>query len=277
MPATAALDWISHAFVTARRSAAALDGFPGSQPDDLATAYAIQDRSRASWPDRVIGWKVGLVPPAFRERLGTDRLAGPIFRRSLWYSNPAEPTLFPVFVGGFAAVEAEFIVQLAEDLPPGSGPIGPAEAERLAGDLFIGVETAGSPLATINALGPTVVVSDFGNNAGLILGPRIPDWRTRSPESLTVRTIVDGVTVGAGSAASVPGGPLAAFRFLLDHARARAIPLKAGDLVTTGATTGIHEVVPGNQARVIFDAVGEIACTAVAATPDTLTRPAEGA
>ena len=34
----------------------------------------------------------------------------------------------------------------------------------------MGVEMAGSPLATINELGPTVVAADFGNNNGLILG-----------------------------------------------------------------------------------------------------------
>ncbi len=45
------------------------------------------------------------------------------------------------------------------------------EARAIAGDACISASrTAGSPLATINALGPTVVATDFGNNAGLILG-----------------------------------------------------------------------------------------------------------
>ena len=48
-----------------------------------------------------------------------------------------------------------------------------AEAADMVGALHIGVEPASSPLATINELGPAVVVSDFGNNAGLLLGPEV--------------------------------------------------------------------------------------------------------
>lgn len=267
MPASAALDSISDSFVAARRSAAALPGFPGNQPGDLATAYLIQDRSRQVWPDQVVGWKVGLVPPHLQGALGSDRLAGPIFARNLWRANPGQPTVFPIFQGGFAAVEAEFVMTLASDLPMAGGDLSLAEADALAGAMHVGVETAGSPLATINDLGPTVVVSDFGNNAGLILGPEIPGWRDHDPARLTVRTLVDGEVVGQGSAASIPGGPIAAFRFLLSHARRRGIPLRAGDLVSTGAATGIHNVVPGSHARVIFDGVAELECIAVAAQP----------
>ena len=69
------------------------------------------------------------------------------------------------------------------------------------------IETAGSPLATINHLGPTVVVSDFGNNAGLIVGPAIRDWRTRDPASLRCATFVDGEHVGSGGAERLQPSP----------------------------------------------------------------------
>ncbi len=59
----------------------------------------------------------------------------------------------------------------------------PRKPQQLVSGLHVGIEAAGSPLAAINELGPTVVVSDFGNNAGLLLGPAIPDWRKRPLES----------------------------------------------------------------------------------------------
>ncbi len=67
------------ALVAARRVAAGIDAFPGPLPEDLATAYAIQNAATAAWPDAVAGWKVALIPPALTERLGANRFVGPVF------------------------------------------------------------------------------------------------------------------------------------------------------------------------------------------------------
>ena len=58
--------------------------------------------------------------------------------------------------------------------------------------MYIGIEIASSPLQNINDYGPAVVASDFGNNAGLLLGAEISDWQTRSLESLNCETRIDG-------------------------------------------------------------------------------------
>ena len=73
-----------------------------------------------------------------------------------------------------------------------------------------------SPLATINKIGPLCVVSDFGNNNGIIVGPEIPNWRERAMTELTCETFIDGVSVGTGMAANVPGGPLESVRFVAE-------------------------------------------------------------
>jgi 2-keto-4-pentenoate hydratase len=256
---------IARAFVEARLGARALPGYPGPIPADLDQSYAIQDIALSLWPDQVVGWKVGLIAPALHAKLGAERLAGPIFSRQL--STPAKGavTPFPVFSGGFAAVEAEFIIKVGADAPAGMTEWTVDDAVGLVGAVHVGLEFAGSPLATINDLGPTVVASDFGNNAGQILGPEIEDWRDRTWASMTVESFVNGDHVGAGSAANVPGGPLASLAFLAGCVARRGRPLKAGQIVTTGATTGIHEVVAGDEARVDFGPFGEFRCVAVAA------------
>ena len=66
-------------------------------------------------------------------------------------------------------------------------------------ELLVGVEIAGSPLATINVLGPRVVASDFGNNAGLILGRVVRDWRERPDRIPPCAAYVDGKLVGEGA------------------------------------------------------------------------------
>ncbi|MBX3510273.1 MAG: hypothetical protein KF700_03665, partial [Hyphomonadaceae bacterium] len=124
---------------------------------------------------------------------------------------------------------------------------------------------AGSPLASINDLGATVVVSDFGNNHGLILGPEISDWRARLEKGLTAETFIEGVSVGKGGATAAEDGPLDALAFLAGHLASRGRPLKAGQFVTTGAVTGVHDIRIGQHSRVSFNGAGDILCKAVKA------------
>jgi len=257
---------VARALTGARRAGAALPDFPAAIPATLAEAYEIQDAGLALWSDEVAGWKVGRVPDPLQATLGEERLSGPIFRRRVWDASSGE-IAFPVFVGGFAAVEAEFVAVIGADAPDGQTEFSDVEAAALIGAVRIGVETAGSPLPAINDLGPTVVASDFGNNAGLILGGEIADWTDRLYD-IGIEAFVDGELVGRGGASSLPGGPVASVRFAAEHCARRGRPLKAGQLISTGAITGIHEVTAGQAARMVFAGVGAIACRAVAAVAE---------
>jgi 2-keto-4-pentenoate hydratase len=263
----AAASAIARSFVTARLEARALPAFPGTVPPDLQAAYACQDAAISLWPDTVAGWKVGGIPPAWRSEHTDERLVGPVFRQAIRPAFSNEIVEVPIFIGGFAAVEAEFILRIAEDAPVGRLEWSPEEAAELVAAMHVGVEPASSPLATLNQLGPAAIVSDFGNNAGLIVGPEIADWRRRAPHTLPSETSLDGHSVGRGTAASISGGPLAALSFALGCCARRGRPLKAGMYVTTGATTGIHDIRPGQTARVDFESIGTILCRAVAAEP----------
>jgi 2-keto-4-pentenoate hydratase len=258
-------DAIAARFVDARRTARALADFPGTIPPDLEHAYRVQDAAIARWPGRIVGWKVGFIAPERRDASGDERLLGPVFEDGLRALDADAEIAFPVFEGGFAAVEAEFAFRLAADAPSAQTQWSPEQAAAIAGTLHVAIETAGSPLATINVLGPIVVVSDFGNNAGLILGPAIADWRQRRFDDLACATFIDDREVGRGSAASLPGGPLAALAFALARNARRGRALKAGDLVTTGAATGIHDIRAGQHAEIRFDTGIALRCRAHAA------------
>ncbi|MET0581699.1 MAG: 2-keto-4-pentenoate hydratase [Pseudoxanthomonas sp.] len=241
-----------------------LPDFPGRIPEDLVTAYRIQDLAIARWPDQVVGWKVGFIAAQKRDGSGDDRLLGPIFAGGLLKATGNE-VAFPVFQGGFAAVEAEYVLRLLEDAPAAKSHWSPEEAALLPATLHMGVEVASSPLATINVLGPRVVASDFGNNNGLILGAEIEDWLGIPEDQLTCQTFIEGQPVGNGGASTLPGGLRTAFAFALSRSAQRGRPLKAGDLVATGNATGIHDILPGQSARISFARFGDIDCRAQAA------------
>lgn len=258
---------IAGTFVAARREARALADFPGRPPSSLAASYRVQDEAIELWPDEIAGWKIGRVPAHQVAELGADRLAGPIFKKLVWTAN-GQAVDFPIYENGFAAVEAEYVFRMGADAPFGKAQWTRDEAIALIGAMHVGVETAGSPLATINDLGATVVVSDFGNNHGLILGPEVPNWRAKLDKGLTAETFIEGASVGIGGASSANDGPLDALVFLLGHLALRNRPLRAGQLVSTGAVTGVHDIAIGQQSRVSFNGSGDILCSAVKAAPN---------
>ena len=242
---------IALAFRSARLSALPLAHFPGALPISLAAAYAVQEEAISAFPDKVGGWKVAGIAPDLRSKLGAERLAGPAFASRIRQPAGGEVVQFPVFAGGFAAVEAEFIFQIGRDVAGIEADDHAALGEAVA-SLHCGVETAGSPFAGINDLGPLSVIADFGNNDGLIIGPAIPNWRVTPLEAMTSETRINGVSVGRGSAALVAGGPITALAFLVRHLAMRGRVLRAGDFVSTGMTTGIHLVQTGDRIECSF-------------------------
>ena len=262
----AGLDEIASRFVEARRAGRSLPDFPGTIPHDLVTAYQVQDLAIGRWDDTVVGWKVGYIAAERRDGSGDERLLGPIFKRNLWNATGSIVDI-PVFsaAGGFAAVEAEYVLELQADAPADKLDWTPEEAEALPARLFIGVEVASSPLATINLLGPRVVVSDFGNNNGLVLGTEIANWTRCDEPDLRAQTEIDGTVVGTGGATTLPGGLRAAYAFALSRSARRGRPLKKGELIATGNATGIHDIRVGQQALIRFAGYGEISCRAVPA------------
>lgn len=243
---------IAAAFNAARQSRRALSDFPGMVPDHRADAYAIQSSQMDMRGETVAGWKVAMTAPAFLADFGEDRLAGPVFASRHFTCTANGLVLWAVIPGGFAAVEAEFIAVMAQDVPEFGRLPTLEDVAPLIGSWHAGLELAGSPLATINDAGPFAVVADCGNNDGAVIGPAIADWRDDRIGELAVQVFVDGILSGTGSAAKIRGGPLAAVAFLIAHLEQRGRPLKANQFVSTGALTGIHKVKPGQGVQVQF-------------------------
>ncbi|WP_404825278.1 2-keto-4-pentenoate hydratase [Pelagerythrobacter rhizovicinus] len=252
---------IASRFLAARRTADGLSDYPGMLPDTLAAAYAVQDRAIAEWQRPIIGWKVGRIMPPLSVRFQADRLTGPIF---LSRENGED---MPIFAKGFAAGEAEFLLRVGAAPPSGKKAFTLAEAADLIDAVHVGLEIASSPLGAINDIGPMAVISDFGNNNGLVIGNAIPDWRESGFEEWDVRTLIDGVEVGSGRAASFPDGAMGSARFLFELLAQRGIELAPGQWISTGAVTGVHDARPGQTVEAQFNGYS-VECRLVEAEPE---------
>ena len=252
---------IGHAFVDARRSGATLTDYPGTIPETLAEAYAAQDAAIAKWGEPVGGWKVGRIPLHLEAQYGSNRLAGPIFAPSIVEATDASLAM-PVFEG-FAAAEAEFMLRIGTAPAPGKSDYTIEQAAELIDAVHAGIEIASSPFPGINAHGPAVTVSDFGNNYGLIIGPEVADWR-EAVTQWTLSVAINGEVIATGQGANMLDGPVGAAAFLFNLMARRGIALTPGQWISTGAVTGVHEVNVGDTVEALFDGGHSVRCTIAA-------------
>ena len=256
---------ISQTFRAARTAAQALPEYPGLEiPPDLASAYAIQEDAIAAWPDAVSGWKVAAIQPAWRDRYAAERLAGPVFSKTVRDARNGAVSV-PVIEGGYAAIEAEFAIRLCAAIPASKAISDPQQLLPYVEGIYAAIEIAASPLAALSALGPGAVISDFGNNSGPVIGAKLPQTILTQPAESSVTVEINGASVGQGNAARVPGGPLSALMFLVNHLASRGRTLDAGQWISTGASTGIHPVRIGDAATARFNDQFSIAVTMCAA------------
>lgn len=250
MNTPAAEDVVAAELVAARTEGRSLSRFPGVIPASMAEAYQIQELAMSRWPDSLVGWKIGYIPADRRAPGDPDRLVGPIWRQQFHqreeHLSPAE---VGIFVSGFAAVEAELVIRLDQDLPAhDEGGWTAQEVANLEQHLLVGIEVASSPIPDINSLGPTVIAADFGNNNGLVLGRVLTDSPSAAPVQLAC--YVDGQLLGEGSADNLPGGIHHGLATALNILASRGQPVRAGMVFATGAITGIHPIGPGQHCRV---------------------------
>jgi 2-keto-4-pentenoate hydratase len=245
---------LAHALSSARKDLRILDSFPGPIPSTLKEAYAVQNGSIDASDDAIVGWKIGMVPPEQREEMGSARIIGPVFKNVHRQLNEnecnGEAFELPVYAGGFIAIEAELIIELNQDVAPGS--INTADGvEHLVKNVYAGIEIASSPVIDLNSNGPTAIIADIGNQYGVIVGHAIDDWKNKISNMETSVTINDKL-INKAPTDGILNGPMAAFAFLIECCAERGITLPAGSLCSSGAITGVHETLVGATSTVQF-------------------------
>jgi 2-keto-4-pentenoate hydratase len=244
---------IAESFVAARVEGRSLADYPGPFPKSLDEAYAIQAAAIDLMDRPVVGWKIARIRPDLVVTWGADRIAGPVF--NIWDAYDDQPVI-PAIAGGYAATEAEFQLLLRE-MPTGSTFV-IDDIEDIIGAVRIGIEVAGSPFGAINAFGPAVTVSDFGNNIGLVLGKDVPNWREAIGR--TVSSFVNKRPVGSAIPAETAGDPLEAVGFLFELAARYGLPVKSGQWISAGAITGGHKIASGDEFEAHFGDSASVSC-----------------
>lgn len=259
MQAASDLDSIAQRLFAARSGETELGRYPGVMPQTMAEAYAIQDRVIALEGRAVGGWKVGRIAPHLVDQYGDNRLTGPIFADEIIDASNGDVPDMPVYVPGFAAAEAEILLCFGE---MDARDYDIYSVRDIITDVRAGIEIASSPLVEINRHGPAVTASEKGNNKGLVLGPRIPDWRNVDLVRMPVELSIENGPAHIATMETMLDGPFGSALFLIRTLRKRGIAISPGTWVSAGAITGIHEILPGQRADALFDNKIRVSCRA---------------
>lgn len=147
-------------------------------------------------------------------------------------------------------VEAEIAFVLAHDLPGrrDGRAYSSDEVAEAVGGAFAAFEILESRLAAEPKPSPLMARADFMGNWGLVRSPAIADWRARMHADVAVRLeIADRVAVDQ-KGGHPSGNPFHPLTWLANALVVAGRPLRAGEIVTTGAFGGGHPIAPGETA-----------------------------
>ncbi len=212
-------------------------------PSDIAAAYEVQQlvtaRRLAGGVD-IIGRKIGLTSKAIQQQVGVDQPDFGFLFSDMGVSDgdstPMETLLQP-------RVEAEIAFVLGSDL---AGDI-TDEAVRAAIDhAVMSLEIVDSRVANWDiALADTV--ADNASSGTYVLGSRHLTFDEFEPRDTLMEMRIDGEVVSTGNGAACLDNPLDAVAWLARTAQDFGEPLRAGQLVLSGALGPMVPVEAGNH------------------------------
>lgn len=236
-------------------SGGTLDSLPPDlRPDTLDEGYAIQ-RELDDLAGPSAGWKIAATSKAGQEHLGAT---GPMVGRL--YEVERRESGCALSVGGMQmrSAEPEFAFVLAEDITPGPALPGLDEVLAAVGSLVLAIEVPDSRFSDFSKVGVPSLAADAMCGGFFITGPSIPDWRSLDLAAQPARLLCAGREVSTGSGANVLGDPREALRWMAGELLSRSWPLRAGDIVLTGASAAPVGVRAGDGIEAGFDGLGSV-------------------
>ncbi len=222
---------------------------------DVAAAYAVQRRltaRRQAGGARVVGRKIGLTAPVVQRQLGVDQPDFGVLFADMDASG--RPELPP---GRLIQprVEAEIAFVLAADLD--QGDLDDAQIRASVDHAVAALEIVDSRVAGWD-ITITDTVADNGSAGLFVLGPDRWSLSRFEPRDVVMTMLVDGRPVSEGTGAACLGDPLLALAWLARTAQETGDPLRAGQVVLSGALGPMVPLEPGAVVEAHLSPLGTV-------------------
>jgi 2-keto-4-pentenoate hydratase len=223
--------------------------------DDVATAYGVAtaniDRRLAAGARR-IGRKIGLTSLAVQRQLGVDQ---PDFGALLDDMVVADGGTVPASLLLQPKIEAEVAFVLAHDLDEeltSTAQVAAAVAYAVAALEIVDSRVEAWDITLADT------VADNASSGLLVLGSAQVPLADVSPVDVTMSMLVNDVEVSTGDGRACLGDPLAALLWLARTARALGDPLRADEVVLSGALGPMVPVNPGDDVVAHISGLGPV-------------------
>ena len=231
-----------------------VDPLTTRHPDiTIENAYHIQQRMlsrRLSAGERVVGKKIGVTSAAVMNMLGVYQpdfgylLDGMIYNEG--QSIDSKTLIQP-------KAEGEIAFVLRHDL---QGPgITAADVLRATEGVMVCFEIVDSRVRDWK-IKIQDTVADNASCGAFVLGDRLVDLRALDLRHCGMVLEKNGEVVVTGAGAATMGSPVNAMVWLANTLGRLGMPLKAGEVVLSGALGAMVPVVPGDQLRVTIGSIG---------------------
>ncbi|KAA1379940.1 2-keto-4-pentenoate hydratase [Aeromicrobium fastidiosum] len=221
---------------------------------DIPAAYAVQDEltlRRTARGAKVVGRKIGLTSAAVQQQLGVDQPDFGVLFDDMAYADGAD---VPAGILLQPKVEAEVAFVLAKDL---DGDLSLARVRDAVDHAVAALEIVDSRVADWDI---TIVdtVADNGSSALYVLGSTQLRLDEFEPKDVEMSMTVDGEVVSKGNGAACLGDPLEALLWLARTAQEYGDPLRAGQVVLSGALGPMAPVVAGSSVHAEISRLGSV-------------------
>lgn len=225
---------------------------------EMAWAYEVQRTFiAAAWPgEAVVGRKIGLTSPAVQAQLGVDQ---PDFGTLLASMEVDDGAVVAVDRFLQPRVEGEIAFRLGADLDAGAGEAALTLVEVRAAitGAAAAIEICDSRIAGWD-IRLVDTVADDASAGGYVLGaPWVPLAEFEPREARMTMTVTGHEPIrGRGSACL--GDPLEAVLWLARTCAHLGDPLRAGEVVLSGALAPMRDLAPGCRAEVAIEGLGSV-------------------
>ncbi|WP_411339386.1 fumarylacetoacetate hydrolase family protein [Sphingopyxis sp. J-6] len=234
-----------------------IDQLPADlRPADEAEGYAIQALLEARSDGPLFGWKIAATSLAGQAHI---RVAGPLAGRILPERVLKKGEDCVLGSNLMRVAELEFAFRMASSVEPRAQPYSVGEILERVGTLHPAIEVPDTRLTQFELAGaPQLVADNACANLFLPGEATTADWRAIDLSRHPVSGVVNGTAVHEGNGANVLGDPRVALAWLANQLSSLGIPLRVGQVVTTGTCVVPIAVAPGDHVRGDFGPLGEI-------------------